>query len=157
MNGLKWLLLGAALAIASGASGAAEPSTSGQSAEEIVRMQRALRAKLESPTGEYARFSPEAISKMERAQDKVFQMLEGKSLDQLNDYEKTDLSNALDQIKATLLANDGNRQICHRERRTGTNLVSLRCETMAEREARARESNDAMRDISRTMQTTNGG
>ena len=71
-------------------------------------------------------------------------MLKGvSSLDQLTPYQKTDLSNSLDEIKATLLANEGNRQICHRERKTGSNLIALRCETVADREAHARESQPA--------------
>ena len=85
---------------------------------------------------------------MKRAQDKVFAMLQGvSSLDQLSPNQKTDLSNSLDEIKATLLANEGNRQICHRERKTGSNLIELRCETVADREAHARDSRTRMRDI----------
>lgn len=129
-----------------------------QTPAEILQIQRALRERLEKPSGEYSRFDDAAIHRMERAQDRVFSMLKGiSSIDQLSATEKTDLSNALSEIKATLLANDGNRQICHRERKTGTNLVSLRCETLAEREARARDSQQQMSDISRAMQTRGGG
>ena len=129
-----------------------------QTPAEILQIQRALRERLERPSGEYSRFDDAAIQKMERAQDRVFSMLKGvNSIDQLTPYQKTDLSNALDEIKSTLLANEGNRQICHRERKTGTNLVALRCETMAEREARARDSNQQMSDFARTVQTRGGG
>jgi hypothetical protein len=129
-----------------------------QTPAEILQIQRALRERLEKPSGEYSRFDDAAIQKMERAQDRVFTMLKGvSSIDELSANEKTDLSNALSEIKATLLANDSNRQICHRERKTGTNLVSLRCETLAEREARARDSQQQMSDISRAMQTRSGG
>ena len=164
----KTILLAAALALATGvafaandtdtapASQAAEQSSI-QTPAEILQIQRALRERLEKPSGEYSRFGDAAIHKMERAQDRVFSMLKGiDSIDQLTPYQKTDLSNALDEIKATLLANEGNRQICHRERKTGTNLVALRCETMAEREARARDSNQQMSDFSRTVQTRGG-
>jgi hypothetical protein len=159
------ILFAAALASMTGAAFASDvaPSTatveSGvQTPAEILQIQHALRERLERPSGEYSRFDDAAIQKMERAQDRVFTMLKGvSSIDQLTSNEKTTLSNALSEIKATLLANDSNRQICHRERKTGTNLVSLRCETLAEREARARDSQQQMSDISRSMQTRGGG
>jgi hypothetical protein len=112
---------------------------------EILQMQHALRAKLESPTGEYSRFSESDIRKMEAAQDQVFHMLSGvTSIDQLNDAQKTELSNALDQVKATLLANENSRVICKIERKTGTNLTSRRCETVAQRAANAAEARRQM-------------
>ena len=53
---------------------------------------------------------------MKRAQDNVFRMLSGvNSLDELNENQKIDVSNSLDEIKAILLANEGNRLICYRE------------------------------------------
>lgn len=115
-----------------------EPATT---VPQILQMQHALRAKLESPSGEYSRFSESDIRKMESAQDQVFHILDGKtSVDQLNEGQKTELSNALDQVKATLLANENNRVICKIERKTGTNLTSRRCETVAQREANAAEA-----------------
>jgi len=153
---LNSLVLGIALAVAAG-SALADPPQSPQSVSEILQVQHNLRQNLDNPHGEYGRFSQASIDKMKHAQDKVFSMLNGvTSLDQLNDFQKTDLSNALDEVKAVLLANEGNRQICHRERKTGTNLVSLRCETMAEREANAKNSQEAMREMSGTMQTISG-
>ena len=80
------------------------------------------------------------------------------SLDELNEIQKTDVSNSLDEVKAILLANEGNRLICYRERKTGTNLLTKRCETYADREAHARDvASRTMRDMSRSYQTENGG
>ncbi|NUS39629.1 MAG: hypothetical protein HOQ02_11490 [Lysobacter sp.] len=108
---------------------------------EILHTQHALREKLDNPTGEYSRFDADALTRMRQAQDKVFGMLNGvTSLDQLTVDRKIELSNALSQIKATLLANEGSRMICHRERKTGTNLLERRCETVAERDARAHDA-----------------
>ena len=162
---LKTLAAALALCVVSGASFAAETAPTPapteqatQSVSDILTVQRGLRDRLERHSGEYARFDKDAVARMERAQDKVFNMLRGvNSLDQLNPEQKTDLSNSLDEIKAILLANEGNRQVCHRERRTGSNMIELRCETMADRETHARESQRAMQDMARTMQTTNGG
>jgi len=114
---------------------------------QILQMQHALRAKLESPSGEYSRFDADAIHKMEAAQDRIFAMLNGvTSIDQLNAQQKVDLSNDLDQVKATLLAQEGNRVICHIERKIGTNLTERRCETVASRNKNVEESRAFMAD-----------
>jgi hypothetical protein len=125
---------------------------------EILHTQHALRTKLDNPTGEYSRFSPDDLNKMRRSQDKIFQMLDGvTSLDQLKEDQKIALSNELDQVKATLTQNEGNRLICYRERRIGTNLLEKRCQTVAEREASARQSQQQMMDMSREASNHGGG
>ena len=162
---VKTLVAALALCGASGATFAAETAPTPapteqttQSVSEILTVQHALRDRLERHSGEYARFDGNAIARMERAQDKVFNMLRGvNSLDQLTPDQRTDLSNSLSEIKATRRANEGRRQICHRERRTGSNLIELRCETVAEREAHARDSQEEMRRMAPTMQTRSGG
>ncbi len=108
---------------------------------EILQMQHALRAKLDNPKGEYSRFDTAAIRTMEGAQDTVFHMLDGvTSISQLNPGQRVELSNALDQVKATLLAQEGSRMICHIERKTGSNMAQRHCETVAQREANVRET-----------------
>ena len=151
-----------AVAVAALLALAAGPVFAGDDADdtvpEILQTQQALRAKLDQPGGEYARLSQSNVSRIHRAQDKVFRMLNGvESLDQLNRGQRTELSNALDDIKAALAGDAGTRMVCHRERRTGTNLVEKRCESVADREARARESQQQMQDVSRTVQTRSGG
>lgn len=151
------LALGVSLALSAGAAFAQAPEQP-QTVSEILQFQHALRGKLDQPSGEYSRFDEGQIARMKRAQDNVFRMLSGvNSLNDLSENEKIEVSNSLDQVKAILLANEGNRLICYRERKTGTNLLTKRCETYAEREAHARESERAMSDMSRSMQTTNGG
>lgn len=129
------LALGVSLALCAGTA-FADDSTQSQTVSEIVQFQHALRAKLDNPTGEYSRFDEDTIRRMRHAQDNVFHVLAGvTSLDQLNAEQKVNVSNSLDEVKAILLANEGNRLICHRERKTGTNLVSRQCRTVAQREA----------------------
>jgi hypothetical protein len=158
---VKNLVAALALAMASSIAFAAEtapaPAAPAQSVAEILSVQHGLRDRLERHSGEYARFDAGAVARMERAQDNVFAMLRGvDSLDQLSPSQRTELSNSLDEIKSILLANEGNRQICHRERRTGSNLIELRCETVAGREAHARDSAEAMRQMAPTAQTRSG-
>jgi len=148
------LILAVALACASGAVFAADtppapmPATAAtapqapETVASILATQHGLRERLEKHTGEYARFDDNAIRKMQRAQDRIFQMLSGvSSLEQLNPAQRVDLSNALDEVKAVLLANENQRMICHLERRTGSNMITRRCETVEQREANAREAN----------------
>jgi hypothetical protein len=157
---VKTLVAALALAVVSSVAFAAEtapaPAAPTQSVAEILSVQHGLRDRLERHNGEYARFDANAVARMERAQDNVFAMLRGvDSLDQLSPNQRTDLSNSLDEIKSILLAHEGDRQICHRERKTGSNLIELRCETVAEREAHARDSAEAMRERAPTVQTKN--
>jgi hypothetical protein len=155
---LKPLAFAALMAICAAPVLAATDDGVDDTAAEILHTQHALRAKLDNPTGEYSRFSADDLSTMRRAQDKIFRMLDGvSSLDQLKEDQKIELSNALDQVKATLTHNEGNRLICYRERRIGTNLLEKRCETVDEREARTKASEEQMREMSREVQTRSGG
>ena len=151
------LALGVSLALSAGAAFAQAPEQP-QTVSEILQFQHALRAKIDKANGEYSRFDEGQISRMKQAQDNVFRMLAGvNSLDDLNETQKIEVSNSLDQIKAILLANEGNRLICYRERKTGTNLLTKRCETYADREARARETQQQMIDANNRAQTRSGG
>ena len=150
---VKVLALGAFLAVfACPGIAAPQQAAAPQSVAEILQFQHALREKLEKPSGEYSRFDATSIRKMEQAQDKIFHMLAGvTSLDQLNMEQKIDVSNSLDEVKAVLLANESNRMICHRERKTGSNLVERRCETVASRDARTHEANLMMQGRSNNI------
>ena len=153
---LKTLAVAALFALAAGPAFATDDGVD-DTAPEILATQHALRAKLDQREGEFAKFSPEQVARMRRAQDKVFSMLDGvDSLDALSAQERTELSNALSQIKATLADDEGSRVICRRERRTGTNLVEKRCETVAQREARARASQEQLREYAPTVSERSG-
>ena len=151
------LALGVSLALSAGAT-FAQASEQPQTVSEILQFQHALRDKIDKPNGEYSRFDEGQLARMKKAQDNVFRMLSGvNSLNDLSENQKMEVSNSLDEVKAILLANEGNRLICYREKKIGTNLLTKRCETYADREAHARESERAMRDMSRSYQTENGG
>jgi hypothetical protein len=151
------LTLGVSLALSAGAAFAQE-SAQPQSVSEILQFQHALRNKLDAPSGEYSRFDEGQVARMKHAQDNVFRILSDvDSLDELSENQKIEVSNSLDQVKAILLANEGNRLICYREKKTGTNLLTKRCETYADREARAREAQQQMMDNNTRAQTEHGG
>ena len=158
MNTFKMLSLSLTLVCASGMAAASDQppaaaaqSTAASSAQGpetvagILATQRELRAHLDKRDGEYARYSDESVRKMERAQDQVFTMLTGvDSLDQLNEGDRIKLSNALDQVKAVLLAKEDSRLVCHLERKIGSNMMQRRCETVAQRQANADEARRQM-------------
>ena len=140
-------LFGCGILLASLASG---PVRAGQqppaSVPEILQVQHALRAKLDAPGG-VASFDKGAVQKIETAQDHVFHLLDGvTSLDQLNDQQKVELSNSLQLIQATVLAQEGSRVICHVETKTGTHLTTRRCESVADRDRNAAEARKYMLD-----------
>ncbi|MEO6138708.1 MAG: hypothetical protein ABIP11_08620 [Luteimonas sp.] len=160
-HSLKLFVCGMVLASATGACLAAADTAAAdntpQSVGDILQFQHALRDKLESPTGEYSKFDQSSIRKMEAAQDQVFHTLAGvTSLDQLNEGQKIELSNSLDSIKATLLANQGERKICHIEKKIGSNMSERRCETVSDREARIHDA-DQFLNHGRTMTPPHSG
>jgi hypothetical protein len=145
-HSLKLFVCGMVLVSATGAclaaADTAPAANAPQSVADILQFQHALRDKLEARTGEYSKFDDSSVRRMETAQDQVFHMLTGvTSLSQLSEGQKIDLSNALDQVKATLLANENNRLICHSERKTGSNMIERHCETVAQRNANAEQAN----------------
>jgi hypothetical protein len=87
------------------------------------------------------------INAIRKSQTEVFAVTEGKtSLDQLSMGEKVRLENALERINAevknTRAGRDG-KQVCWRERMTGTNTKVTRCGT----EAEMREAREGARDF----------
>ncbi|RDZ26783.1 hypothetical protein [Lysobacter silvisoli] len=110
---------------------------------QILQEQREIRAETERPTGAYARFDRNQIDKMQRAQDRIFRLLDGvDQVEQLDREKQVELFNSLEEVKAVLAANENDRQICRRERKTGTTLREVRCATVGERTKLTNEARD---------------
>lgn len=155
---LKVIALGVSLAAAAGSSAAAQQAEASQSAAGILQFQHALRAKLDAPSDEYSHFDAKSIHTVENAQDKVFRILAGvTSLDQLNADQRVEVTNAVEEVKAVMLANEGNRIICHREKKIGSNMVERRCESVAGREARTHQADQFMSHDRLNTPSSNGG
>jgi hypothetical protein len=153
------IFLGCGLLLASMAGvSVAQDAAPATTVPQILQMQHELRAKLENPSGPYAHYSESDLHKMESAQDRIFTMLNGvTSMNQLSEVQKTDLSNDLDQVKATLLAHEDNRLICHVEPKIGSHLTERRCETVAQRRQRMIDAQETMKQFRDTAQTQHGG
>jgi hypothetical protein len=142
MNVIKVFSLLAAIALASSAF-AAEGEADKLAA--IVEQQRALAADLDAGKID---MTPRQANSVRKAQKEVFALTDGKaSLDALSIDEKVRLENALERINAEVkgggrVAGD-EKQVCWRERISGSQMKSTRCGTEAER----REAREGARDF----------
>lgn len=104
------------------------------SLKTILAQQQQLRATLES--GDTTGLTPRQIKVVRNAQADVFALTKGKStLEEMNIEEKVRLENALERINAeirgTRLSSE-EKQVCWRERKSGSKLMVTRCGTQAE-------------------------
>lgn len=140
VTGLALLLACTNVSSQSTAPGATEPVADGLAV--IVEQQRGLRGDLDA--GAIAGLTPRQVQQVRKAQAEVFALAEGKAtLDALSIDEKVRLENALERINAIVVdarggGGEANRNVCWRERTTGTAMMTTRCGTVAEKE-QARE------------------
>lgn len=99
----------------------------------IVEQQRIVAAELDA--GKLV-MTPRDRNTVQLAQREVFAIAEGKtSLAELNIAEKTRLENALERINAVVKGgrrSQETKEVCWRERKTGSNMMVTRCGTQQE-------------------------
>jgi hypothetical protein len=144
-NPLWACVLALALAVPSIASAQDDPAPPPQKLQTILDQQQALKRDLDA--GKAEGLSTRQVNVIRKAQLDVFAATEGKtSLDELSMDEKVRLENALERINAevknTRAGRDG-KQVCWRERTSGTNTKVTRCGT----EAEMREAREGARDF----------
>jgi hypothetical protein len=137
------LLFAFVISVLSAIAGEASPTL-----PEILEQQRGIRSALDAGTLEG--LTPRQVNAIRRAQTQVFSLTDGKpDLDAMSLDDKARLSNALEQINAemkqTRLAQD-EKQVCWRERKTGSTTKVTRCGTQGER--------DLLRESARTYLET---
>lgn len=104
-------------------------------ARQILAEQQRIRQEAEAPRGKYSRFNKDAQARLSRAQEVIFTILDtGAVLEELAPPQQVDLMNAVEEVKAVLTENEGDRLECWRERRVGTMMPKTFCETVAKRE-----------------------
>lgn len=133
------------LAASTGAWAAENSSAQEDSLQVMVRQQQALMADMED--GGIQGLTPRQNTIVRKAQAEFFAVTEGKSkLDELSMDEKIRLENALERINAevknTRTAADS-KNVCWRERVSGSKMKTTRCGTEAER----REAREGARDF----------
>lgn len=102
----------------------------------ILQQQREIREQSEVATGSYVRFEQAELNRMHRAQDRIFQLLDGVSdIKELDPERQAELFNAIEEVKSVIAHNEKDRQICTREHKLGTTMKQTVCATVAERRA----------------------
>ncbi|MGO4221688.1 hypothetical protein AB4Y64_07500 [Lysobacter sp. TAF61] len=150
----RWLWL-AVLTAAMTAAGAQEPAAQPPAAQQsashedglqtILTQQQQLQRDLDA--GKTNGMTARQVNLIHKSQREVFAVTQGKTrLDQLSMDEKVQLENALERINAEVKgtrAGQDNKQVCWREKQTGTTVNVTRCGT----EAEMREAREGARDF----------
>ena len=116
-----------------------------QKLDRILAQQQELKRDLD--VGKIDGLTTRQVNAIRKAQVDVFAVTEGKtSLDQLSMDDKVRLENALERINAEVKntrAGHDEKQVCWRERASGTTMKVTRCGTEAEK----REAREGARDF----------
>jgi len=138
-----WLAL--AIACSSPLAALAQDEAPPQKLDRILAQQQELKRDLDA--GKTDRLTTRQVNAIRKAQVDVFAVTEGKtSLDQLSMDDKVRLENALERINAEVKntrAGHDDKQVCWRERMSGSNTKVTRCGT----EAEMREAREGARDF----------
>lgn len=125
----------AALMLAVALPAGASFTAMGTDTRQILAEQKQIREEIDSPRGKYSRFDDRAQARLRKAQQRIFELLEGgRALEQLNKEEQVDLLNAVEEVKAVLADNRKDQLECWRESKLGSGMKVTRCETVATRE-----------------------
>ncbi|HJW46872.1 MAG TPA: hypothetical protein VJ484_10350 [Lysobacter sp.] len=138
---LLLLLIGAPAVEASGGT-----IRTDQSVDEIVIQQQQIQADAKAGRNGWDSISPDKKSELASKQQRIFALLEGKhSVADLYPSDQVELANALEWIKALATNAEDERQVCTRERTTGSNRTTTSCSTVGEIRRRREATKDAMR------------
>ncbi len=134
------------LFIGSPAVEASDAIRADQSVDEIVIQQQQIQADAKAGKNGWETISPEQKSELASKQQRIFALLEGKhTVADLYPSDQVELANALEWIKALATNAEDERQVCTRERTTGSNRTTTTCSTVGEIRRRREASKDAMR------------
>ncbi|HEY0506303.1 MAG TPA: hypothetical protein VGD42_22695 [Lysobacter sp.] len=138
-----WLAL--AILCSSPFAAIAEDEAPPQKLDRILAQQQELKRDLD--VGKTDGLTTRQVNAIRKAQVDVFAVTEGKTtLDQLSMDDKVRLENALERINAEVKntrAGHDEKQVCWRERMSGSNTKVTRCGT----EAEMREAREGARDF----------
>lgn len=140
----RWLWL-VVLTTAMTAATAQEPTAQQDGLQMILTQQQQLQRDLDD--GKTSGMTTRQVNIIRKSQREVFAVTEGKThLDQLTMEDKVRLENALERINAEVKgtrAGQDSKQVCWREKQTGTTVNVTRCGT----EAEMREAREGARDF----------
>lgn len=119
----------ALLAISPAVATADEPARTA----EILAQQQTIRAEMKAKRERYASMPRSAQKSVMADQDKLKDLLEGKSdLSELGSTEQAEVRRLIARIDATIANNQDERLVCTQEARTGSNYLTRVCRTPSE-------------------------
>ena len=117
-----------------------------QAVDEIVIQQQQIQADAKAGRNGWDSIAPEKKSELATRQQRIFALLEGKRrVADLYPSDQVELANNLEWIKALATNAEDQRQVCTRERTTGSNRTTTSCSTVGEIRRRREATKDAMR------------
>ncbi len=128
------------------ASAAQAGSGSSNRVADIVSHQQQIRASVKAEKDGWDNIAPDKRQELLSKQDQLMLLIDGKqSLDELAPADHTTAVQTLQWIDALAAKADDERQICTRERATGTNRVTKVCRSAGAMKRQREQALDALR------------
>lgn len=117
--------------------------------QAVVAQQQLIRPDLEAGTGAYAKLTPAKREELLAQQDRLFELLEGKTTAaELDATQRQEIFAAEDAIKATQATTtasaDEEPMICKREKILGSHFSTRTCMTKSQRDEERRASREGL-------------
>jgi hypothetical protein len=107
--------------------------------------------------GEYGRLSTAQINMLLEAKNRLEKLArENTSLAELDEDERETFDSALGRVERLTRSDNKNRVVCKKVVKTGTRLVESECLTVAQREARAKNSRERSEQLQRGLCNNTG-
>lgn len=122
-------------------------------AAAVLVQQRQIRSDIDAGSGAYGRLPADLRREVVKRQDALFQLLEGRSYEQLDESQRAQVSDDLAWIEAAPKQSAEERVVCERVKSMGSNRVERVCRTVAQR--RADRDRADKRSIDRALEQRN--
>ena len=117
-----------------------------QRVDQIIAQQQQIRAEAKQGTRGWDNIPQAKRGELMTKQDRLFKLLDGKqTIGDLPETEQVEVANTLEWIKALANNAEDERQVCQRERQTGSNMPTTVCRTVADMRRQRETSKDVYR------------
>lgn len=125
--------------------------------DKVTEQQKQIREDMLTANGKYRGMSSAQQAEVLERQDKLFRMFEGKeSAEDLTQDQRMAAFNDLEWIEAALNKSEqGERLVCTRERKVGSNRVTRVCRTKEQMEFEREQARDNLDQSQRNMRAGN--
>lgn len=101
----------------------------------VLAQQRQIRSDINAGSGAYGRLPTDLRREVVSRQNALFKLLEGRSYEQLDESQRTQVGDDLAWIEAAPKQSAEERVVCERVKSMGSNRVERVCRTVAQRKA----------------------